>query len=44
VRGLATFDGEPLLYAGGAFLDLAKPEWDRALADAPHEWLLSAPW
>jgi flavin reductase (DIM6/NTAB) family NADH-FMN oxidoreductase RutF len=44
VCGLATFPGEPLLYAGGAFLDVAKPEWDRAMAGAPHEWLLSAPW
>ncbi|ODU25182.1 MAG: hypothetical protein ABT15_30525 [Pseudonocardia sp. SCN 73-27] len=44
VRSLATFPGEPLLYADGAFLDLAEPAWNRAVADAPHEWLLSAPW
>ena len=33
VRSLATFPGEPLLYAG-----LARSR------NAPHEWLLSAPW
>lgn len=37
-------DGEPLLYSRGAFLDLPEPDWQRALATAPHEWLLSAPW
>jgi len=44
VRGLATHDGEPLIYTRGAFLDIPTPAWDRARADAPHEWLLSAPW
>ena len=37
-------EGEPLLYSRGAFLDLPEPDWQRALATAPHEWLLSAPW
>ncbi|MFC4943581.1 flavin reductase family protein [Pseudonocardia sp. GCM10023141] len=44
VRALATSDGEPLLYVRGAFLDVARPAWDRAVADAAPEWLLSAPW
>jgi len=44
IQGLAVHDGEPLLYARGAFLNLPKPQWQRALADAPHEWLLTAPW
>jgi flavin reductase (DIM6/NTAB) family NADH-FMN oxidoreductase RutF len=44
VRGMAVHDGEPLIYARGAFLDFSKPQWQRASADAPHEWLLTAPW
>jgi flavin reductase (DIM6/NTAB) family NADH-FMN oxidoreductase RutF len=44
VRQLATSEGEPLLYVRGAFIDLARPAWDRAVAAAPPEWLLSAPW
>jgi flavin reductase (DIM6/NTAB) family NADH-FMN oxidoreductase RutF len=44
VKAAAVHPGDPLLYAQGAFLKLPEPEWDRALADAPHEWLLSAPW
>jgi Flavin reductase like domain len=44
VEGVAVHSGDPLLYAQGAFLEMPKPDWDRALADAPHEWLLSAPW
>jgi flavin reductase (DIM6/NTAB) family NADH-FMN oxidoreductase RutF len=44
VRALATHPGDPLLYAQGAFVDLPPAQWERALADAPHEWLLNAPW
>ncbi|MCF7550835.1 flavin reductase family protein [Pseudonocardia sp. WMMC193] len=44
VEALATGGGEPLLYAHGAFLDLPGPDWERATASAPQEWLLSAPW
>jgi flavin reductase (DIM6/NTAB) family NADH-FMN oxidoreductase RutF len=44
IQGLAVHDGEPMLYVQGAFLDLPKPHWDRAVANAPHEWLLTAPW
>jgi flavin reductase (DIM6/NTAB) family NADH-FMN oxidoreductase RutF len=44
VVDLRVAEGEPLLYARGAFLDLSAPDWGRALATAPHEWLLSAPW
>jgi flavin reductase (DIM6/NTAB) family NADH-FMN oxidoreductase RutF len=44
VQGLAVHDGEPLLYTRGTFLNLPKAQWDRALADAPPEWLLTAPW
>jgi flavin reductase (DIM6/NTAB) family NADH-FMN oxidoreductase RutF len=44
VQGLAVQDGEPLLYTRGTFLNLPKAQWDRALADAPPEWLLTAPW
>lgn len=36
--------GEPLLYARGAFHDPPDPDWIRATAAAPHEWLVSAPW
>jgi len=35
IQGLAVHDGEPMLYVQGAFLDLPKPHWDRALANAP---------
>jgi flavin reductase (DIM6/NTAB) family NADH-FMN oxidoreductase RutF len=41
---VAVHVGEPLLYAQGAFLDLPGPDWERAAASAPQEWLLSAPW
>ncbi|SFF54613.1 flavin reductase family protein [Blastococcus tunisiensis] len=34
--------GEPLVYAGGHFLDLGLES--RQGADVPYEWLLSAPW
>jgi len=44
VRALATHAGDPLLYAQGAFLDLPTAQWEFALADAQHEWLLNAPW
>ena len=44
VRALATQAGDPLLYAQGAFLDLPPAQWEFALADAQHEWLLNAPW
>ncbi|MCU1682025.1 MAG: flavin reductase domain protein FMN-binding protein [Amycolatopsis sp.] len=44
VRQLATREGDPLLYAQGAFLDLPPAQWEGALADAQHEWLLNAPW
>jgi len=44
IQGLAVHDGEPLLYARGTFLNLAKAQWERALADSPPEWLLTAPW
>jgi flavin reductase (DIM6/NTAB) family NADH-FMN oxidoreductase RutF len=44
VRALATHAGDPLLYAQGAFLDLPPAQWEFALADAQHEWLLNAPW
>ncbi|SFL39497.1 flavin reductase family protein [Geodermatophilus ruber] len=44
VRDLHVGDGEPLLYSQGAFLDLPRQDWERATADARHEWLLSAPW
>jgi flavin reductase (DIM6/NTAB) family NADH-FMN oxidoreductase RutF len=44
VRALATHPGDPLLYAQGAFLDLPPAQWEVALADAQHEWLLNAPW
>ncbi|NMH99554.1 flavin reductase family protein [Pseudonocardia acidicola] len=44
VEALRVHEGEPLLYAQGAFLDLPGPDWRRATATAPHEWLLSAPW
>jgi len=44
VRTLATHAGDPLLYAQGAFLDLPPAQWEFALADAQHEWLLNAPW
>jgi flavin reductase (DIM6/NTAB) family NADH-FMN oxidoreductase RutF len=44
VRELATHEGDPLLYAQGAFLDLPPAQWEGALADAQHEWLLNAPW
>jgi flavin reductase (DIM6/NTAB) family NADH-FMN oxidoreductase RutF len=44
VRALATHAGDPLLYAQGAFLDLPPAQWETALADAQHEWLLNAPW
>ena len=44
VRALATHVGDPLLYAQGAFLDLPPAQWERAFADAQHEWLLNAPW
>jgi flavin reductase (DIM6/NTAB) family NADH-FMN oxidoreductase RutF len=43
VRALATHAGDPLLYAQGAFLDLPPAQWETALADAQHEWLLNAP-
>jgi flavin reductase (DIM6/NTAB) family NADH-FMN oxidoreductase RutF len=44
VQGLALHDGEPLLYARGTFLNVPKTQWERALADSPPEWLLTAPW
>jgi flavin reductase (DIM6/NTAB) family NADH-FMN oxidoreductase RutF len=44
VEALQVHAGEPLLYAQGAFLDLPGPDWERAAASAPQEWLLSAPW
>jgi len=44
IQGLAVHDGEPLLYARGTFLNVSKTQWERALADAPPEWLLTAPW
>lgn len=44
VDAVAVHAGEPLLYARGAFLDLPGPDWERAAASAPQEWLLSAPW
>ena len=44
VRSVAVHDGEPLLYTRGTFLNLPKAQWERALADAPPEWLLTAPW
>jgi flavin reductase (DIM6/NTAB) family NADH-FMN oxidoreductase RutF len=44
VQDIRINEGEPLLYAKGAFLDVNAEAWDRAVADAPHEWLLSAPW
>lgn len=43
VRSLAIVEGEPLIYSRGAFLDIPKPAWESAQADAPQEWLLSAP-
>jgi flavin reductase (DIM6/NTAB) family NADH-FMN oxidoreductase RutF len=44
VRALATHAGDPLLYAQGAFFHLPPAQWEVALADAQHEWLLNAPW
>jgi flavin reductase (DIM6/NTAB) family NADH-FMN oxidoreductase RutF len=44
VRRLDADGGDPLIYSRGAFLDIPEPVWDRARVDAPHEWLLSAPW
>lgn len=44
VTALHVSSGEPLIYSQGSFLDLSSEAWDRSLADAPHEWLLSAPW
>ncbi len=44
VHDVGVNNGEPLLYAKGAFLHVNDDAWDRALAQAPHEWLLSAPW
>jgi len=44
VRQVNLRDGEPLLYSQGAFLELPEKDWERAMATAPHEWLLSAPW
>lgn len=44
VMTVGTAAGEPLLYSQGAFLDINRDEWDRAVERAPHEWLLSAPW
>jgi flavin reductase (DIM6/NTAB) family NADH-FMN oxidoreductase RutF len=43
VRAVSVGDGEPLLYAQGAFIDLHGRDWDRAVTAAPHEWLLSPP-
>jgi flavin reductase (DIM6/NTAB) family NADH-FMN oxidoreductase RutF len=44
VRELQVHDGQPLLYAQGAFLHLPRDDWHTALETAPQEWLLSAPW
>ncbi|MFI9616479.1 flavin reductase family protein [Streptomyces sp. NPDC052023] len=44
VRDLATGDGEPLLYARGAFAALARDEAPPGTADLPYDWLLSARW
>jgi flavin reductase (DIM6/NTAB) family NADH-FMN oxidoreductase RutF len=44
VRALRPAEGEPLLYSGGAFLDLPRKDWHEAQNRAEHEWLLSAPW
>jgi flavin reductase (DIM6/NTAB) family NADH-FMN oxidoreductase RutF len=44
VRQVDVAPGEPLLYSQGAFLDVPDQDWQRAMATAPHEWLLSAPW
>ncbi|MCK8647135.1 flavin reductase family protein [Mycobacterium colombiense] len=49
VRRLAAYDGEPLLYASGRFLDLSPCAWDRAPTDVGpdtgvNEWMLSASW
>lgn len=44
IRGVAVHGGEPLLYTRGTFLNVPRAEWERALADAPPEWLLTAPW
>lgn len=44
VTDLRVSPGEPLLYSQGAFLDIRPEAWDAAVAAAPHQWLLSAPW
>ena len=44
VRQVEVAPGEPLLYSQGAFLDVPDQDWERVMATAPHEWLLSAPW
>jgi flavin reductase (DIM6/NTAB) family NADH-FMN oxidoreductase RutF len=44
VQEIRIEEGEPLLYSQGAFLHLPRQDWERAMATAPHEWLLSAPW
>jgi flavin reductase (DIM6/NTAB) family NADH-FMN oxidoreductase RutF len=44
VRQVDLTEGEPLLYSQGAFLDVPDRDWERVMATAPHEWLLSAPW
>ncbi len=44
VHDVRVSEGEPLLYAKGAFLHVNEDAWDQALERAPHEWLLSAPW
>lgn len=36
--------GQPLLYSQGAFIELPDQDWERSLAMANHEWLLSSPW
>jgi flavin reductase (DIM6/NTAB) family NADH-FMN oxidoreductase RutF len=44
VEDIRVSPGEPLLYSQGSFLDLPDGDWERAMATAPAEWLLSAPW
>jgi flavin reductase (DIM6/NTAB) family NADH-FMN oxidoreductase RutF len=44
VTKVQTRAGAPLLYAQGNFLDVGEVAWERALATAPPEWLLSAAW
>lgn len=44
VRRADVRDGEPLLYADGAFLQVAEPAWRDAEGRAVHDALLALPW